>query len=252
VFVRRLTLIMVTVAVGAMFLTSCNGDDDQTSNNLTPGSRKTAARQSPIPGASPGTSITAEGTQPPTVRAGTSGPQRLSIDADPGNGSGPCDIVDDVRSVATGDEFDVAVCLGSADAAPIDGKLSTITIFVSYGTELTGVIKPGDGLNDLDSNPNFVQGPGMGGADWDCNVLDDPVAAPVAAPSPARITCTTVDLRPNSTASGTIALVTLTLRAASPGDATVAVGIGTSILADRYEALCGDNIECLSVRVTVR
>ena len=183
---------------------------------------------------------------------------QLSIDADETNGGGACTSIDASRVVSKGDDFQVAICLESSDKEPINGKLVTITLAMAYSPILAGVDRAGDGVSDLNGNPDFNEGAATGGTDWDCNLIDEPRAAPRTTPGPALIICITDDVQDNNLAGGTVALATVTLHAAESGTAQLSLGGSsqeTALLSGAIEFLCSsgtNRIDCGSATVAVR
>jgi hypothetical protein len=176
----------------------------------------------------------------------------LSIDVDVANGSGPCDIVDASVSVDRGSTFSVAVCLESPEAPPVSGALTVIEIHMEYGSQLSALAGSGDGMNDLNSNPDLNQGDALGGDDWDCNLLDEAASAPKASPSPARLVCTTSDFRYNQVQGETVALALVRFTAESAGSTDLMLG-ATGILAEFVELNCLDSTTlCRSASIEVR
>ena len=177
----------------------------------------------------------------------------LSIDVDVANGSGPCDIVDASTSVDRGSNVVVAVCLESPEAPPVSGSLTAIEVQLEYGSQLSAVSGSGDGVDDLDSNPDLNQGPALGGDDWDCNVLDQPASAPKASPSPARLVCNTSDFNWNEVRGASIALALIEFTAAGAGSTDLTLVGTTGILARFEEFLCLDaTADCRLARIEVR
>jgi hypothetical protein len=180
---------------------------------------------------------------------------RLAIDADPTD-SGPCNTIDDTRTVPRGTEFQVVICLDAAESPPTSGALTSLTLQLSYGPNLLAVARPDDGSTDLNGNPDFLEGPAVGGSDWDCNALDDPISAPRAEPSPTLLVCTTTDFAPNETASGAVPLASLTLTALDSGQSEMAFGDVTGVLGGErgiVESLCmNDDIACDPATIVVQ
>jgi hypothetical protein len=189
----------------------------------------------PAPGESPGPA--------PTARPTGENP-RLSIDADPTNGSGPCDPIDDRRSVGEGEEFNIAVCLEGTESAVVAGLITALTLDLSFGSQLEGVKRSDTSDVALNGNPDLNEGSHLGGTDWDCNVLDDDVSLPRPVPSPALLVCNTVDVQPNQLAAGTAVLASFALRVRDGGDARLDFADRTSILFDVLEGVCGDRMDC--------
>lgn len=107
----------------------------------------------------------------------------LALDMDPTNGNGPCDPVDSVRPVTSGDTFQVAVCLTNATTAPIDFQFD-----LNYNDDLNQCV-PSDcsGTTCLDGNPDAnvgstAFGGGTLGTGWDCNIMQ--VQGPVCDRDP--------------------------------------------------------------------
>jgi hypothetical protein len=79
----------------------------------------------------------------------------LALDMDPTNGNGPCDPIDDTRSLNAGDTFEIAMCLTDAITAP-----SNFDIRVIYDDSLDQCVPvdcPG-GFGCLDTNPDANAG----------------------------------------------------------------------------------------------
>lgn len=218
------------------------------------------ATQAPPPTSAPGATASAGAGSTPSANT-TSAPSavaKLSIDADATNGGGACASIDASRAVSKGDDFQVAICLESSDKEPINGKLVTITLAMAYSPILAGVDRAGDGVSDLNGNPDFNEGAATGGTDWDCNIIDEPRAAPRTTPGPALIICITDDVQDNNLAGGTVALATVTLHAAESGTAQLSLGGSsqeTALLSGAIEFLCSsgtNRIDCGSATVEVR
>jgi hypothetical protein len=203
---------------------------------------------------------------PPTAAVGTSATPapgaterprpaaaQLVIDADPGNDGGPCNSIDTSRSVANATEFNVAVCLESADRAPVNGNLTSLQLDLTHGPNIEGIPAAGDPLLGLDGNPDFLEGPAVGGDDWDCNALDDAVSAPRAAPLPVRLVCATTDFQANDTQGATVPLAIIRFRSGATGTTELEFSNAAGFIHSSDEALCGDGTaECASASIEVR
>jgi hypothetical protein len=182
---------------------------------------------------------------PPVIAHTGTGTAHLELDMDPTNGVGPCDVVDNAVTVAPSTVVNAAVCLNDALSPPINGSLLAASIILSYNSGLTASDVAGDGLADLDANPDFNQGAATGGTDWDCNQLNDAATAPSATPSPASMVCTTVDATPNILPSGVTHLATFTLTGVMGGK--VDFTSATELLSDdggAVDVFCGAGITC--------
>jgi hypothetical protein len=154
--------------------------------------------------------------------------------------------------VNQGADFTVAVCLESPGLAPVDGQPTAIDIRLAYGDGLTALSGSGDGVTDLDSNPDLNEGPELGGEDWDCNVLDEAVSAPKAS-SPAQVTCNTTDVRANDVSGDVIALATVRFTASGSGPQRLELVDVTGVLTFINELLCLDGTaDCRSATVNVQ
>ena len=105
-------------------------------------------------------------------RAGAQSTPTVALDMDPTNGSGPCDPVDNVRAIVTGDEFQVAVCL--TNGRPPGG----FQLYIKYDDELNQCVPAPDcaGTACLDGNPDAnvgstTFGSSNLGTSWDCNIM---------------------------------------------------------------------------------
>jgi hypothetical protein len=194
-----------------------------------------------------------ESSGAPVARSHSTGTAHLEIDFDPSTGSGPCDIVETTVDVDVDEVFDVAICIGDAQSAPVSGTLAGVQIQMPYGSALTGINVASDLSTDLEGNPNWNQGPELGGTDWDCNVTNTPGPAPRGAPSPAHIFCRTLDLMDNSIAGTQVHLATFSLQAADSGEEALnfdsnsiinnSIGVGAHV--------CGTHIACYGGTVLV-
>jgi hypothetical protein len=200
-----------------------------------------AATQTPIPTAISTAEAVSTRERPPAPV--------VSIDADPDNGSGPCDIVDNTVSVSAGQQFEVAFCLESGERAPINAALNTLELRAAYTNQIGGVAGSGNGTTDLDSNPDFNQA--AMGDDWDCNVADDPRSAPQAQPE-ILIACTTNDFQDNAVPGSSVMIALVRLNAVSAGQASITFTDRVSLLSGNQEALCVENqIQCNDASVNI-
>jgi hypothetical protein len=179
----------------------------------------------------------------------------LAIDADPGNGTGPCAPVDAARAINAGDVFQVGLCLLNSSSPPVGGGLTTLTLETAYTAQLSATNLVGDGVKDLATNPDWNES-GLGGsAVWDCNALNSPVSAPRASPSPAVMTCSTVTFA-DTPVSGDLMLAMLTLTAADAGVASLSWGINTTVFGGFNDMACFDVgfivIGCHNASITVQ
>ena len=252
---RRCLLVLVVVVAGAMV--ACGGGEANLGGPAatpTPPSTLGGPAATPTPPSIPG-GPAATPTPPPTGHA-----PRLAIDADPTDG-GPCATIEDSRTVKRGAEFQIAVCLENADQMPVSGQLTTLTLLITYPDALIAPNRAGDGVFDLNANPDLNEGDALGGTDWDCNVLDAEVSAPRGTPSPASITCMTNDVRPNSLGASPVHIATVTFSAVSASHAATLAFASvdnpagpsqvTSLLPSRVELLCGDNLECAGAQIVI-
>lgn len=125
--------------------------------------------------------ITPTPTSTPAPPPTPTDPTLLTMDADPTNGTRPCDPIDVVRTVATGDMYDVAVCY--------IGNPSSVQLTVDYDSLINNATDNGGSPSEnLDGNPNLNDGAGTGqvGVDWDCTLggLDPPSGG-----DPATLKC---------------------------------------------------------------
>jgi hypothetical protein len=201
---------------------------------------------------------------PPSPPASTA---RLSIDADPTNGSAPCDPVDAFKQVTTGEIFAVGLCIEDAQLPPVNGAFVTGQFSVNYDLPLTASDVNADPIDGLDENPDWNE-EGLGGAsEWDCNALDVINSAPNATPSPAWIVCSTNDVRDQEIPEN--ALLAMLRFDAPQGTGTtelrwnaIAPGRVTALLAGRDEPFCeqapppplgpgGPRIPCIGATIEV-
>jgi hypothetical protein len=177
---------------------------------------------------------------------------RLSVDADPTNGSGVCDPVDSSRVVGIGVAFSVAYCLEDANLSPISGGFNTATLLLNYTAPLSGTVVAADNNFDLNGNPNWDETGLSGPQSWDCNLTQDSTGAPRATPSPARIVCATISAN-DQPVTGIEVLAILSFDAAGVGGTVPLSWDGaTSILAGPNEVLCADDsLECLDATIDV-
>jgi hypothetical protein len=93
----------------------------------------------------------------------------LSIDADPSNGNGPCNPIDNSRQAVRGDVYDVAIC---TENMPPPTSLD-LTLRHDH-TKSTRTPNPGNSPDHLDGNPDINEGPGPGavGSGWQCGPAD--------------------------------------------------------------------------------
>lgn len=212
--------------------------------------RTIAAGTTPTPSAGRTTTATPGSTRTPAAPPAAA---RLSIDADPDNDGGPCKSIDKSRTVSTGDQFTIAICLEAVGKPPVNGKLNTLAIEIAYGTNIAGLARSDDGTQDLNGNPDFNDGADTGGGGWDCNLLDDPRSAPRAAPSPALIFCSTDDAQDRQLAGDTVLLAVVTMQAAEAGTAQLTFGARTDLLSGNTESSCPENTtDCSGASIEVR
>jgi hypothetical protein len=186
------------------------------------------------------------------VLADSQGASHLHIDADPTNGSGPCNPIDTTTSVLPSDPVAVAICLEEADIAPLGGGFTSATLRVNYaGAGFSASNVTGNGTTDLDANPDWNEA-GLGGAGvWDCNQLNISNSAPKASPSPADITCATNNVQ-NQAVPATAYLALLTFAPApASGALTLTFSSETSILSGFFEGFCGGDLACTGATVSV-
>ena len=147
---------------------------------------------------------------------------RLSIDADPTNGSAPCNPVDGERTVAVGSTYQVAVCLENQPDAP-----SGFQVQVLYDGNLSQAPEVPDVAPALDDNPDAnAGGTTFGaqslGANWDCTAfgVQMPVGNDPNTPdkADATIACLADILNPDTTLVSTGALAVITFNAVAGGD----------------------------------
>jgi hypothetical protein len=153
--------------------------------------------------------------------------------------------------VGNGQEFQVAVCLEDASRLPASRGLNTLDIRVSYGPSIAGIARNGDGIADLSGNPDFNED-GMGGADWDCNLLDEATSGPQAPVSPAKLTCSTNDVQDNQVDENVAAIAVIRFRAAASGSTELSFVDTSSILSSAAELLCLDgSMNCDGATISV-
>jgi hypothetical protein len=113
------------------------------------------------------------GPTPNLTPSPTPGVLHASIDADPDNGSGPCNPIDTRGTGYIGLSYDVAICLES-----MPKELGAFSFLVNYDggmSSCTDIACPtGDCLDDNpDANAGTTSfGPTNLGAGWDCNPVD--------------------------------------------------------------------------------
>jgi hypothetical protein len=194
-----------------------------------------------------------------TAPAAGSPAAQLELDFDLTNGAGPCDVIDAATPVPVGATFQVGLCLTNYNDAPIGGILTSATIWVDYnGTIVNAPDVVGDGMTDLDSNPDWNQAGSTvpGGGNWDCNSLDAPASAPNGTPPPALIVCDTSNVQAATLNSPLLATLTFNaIGAGGPSPIRYTDAIQdpkpTSLLPTTTELLCGVDITCLGGQITV-
>ena len=170
-----------------------------------------------------------------------------SLDANPWNGSGPCNPIDTLADVSAGD-YEVAVCIESATAA-----LATFEFGVSYDPALTSCTDVACPSGDcVDDNPDANAGATLGsgvptspslGGGWDCNILDtvEPSWEPTCqkdGSAEAWLACWSLT-GPFTTPTGDVAfplaIVTFTTLAEGVDD----LALGDIVMGDRWSTELG-------------
>jgi uncharacterized repeat protein (TIGR01451 family) len=193
----------------------------------------------------------------PEVMAHTgTGQAHIEIDADPTNGGGPCDpaFIDASRTVFAGDSFQVAICLGDSDQAPINGLLNTSSLFMNYsGAFISAPNEPSDLTLDLDSNPDFDQAAVDQAAQgtWDCNQVNALAGAPVGNPSPAKVDCTTSDANNTVLDTPYVRLATVDFDAVTAGISNLTWDNSTNLLSGVTNPQCDVDIICHDADIEV-
>jgi hypothetical protein len=107
-----------------------------------------------------------------TQDASAQGTPALALDMDVTNGSGPCDPVDNVGAINSGDTYQIAVCLSNSPSPP-----AAFQFDLKYNDDLNQCV-PVDcaGTTCLDGNPDANVGSTTFagtdlGAGWDCNIM---------------------------------------------------------------------------------
>ncbi|MEX2246812.1 MAG: hypothetical protein WEC75_09000 [Dehalococcoidia bacterium] len=188
----------------------------------------------------------------------------MVIDADPTNGTRPCDPIDTTRSVSIGDQYTVAVCVtGSGGEAPnaftavvvYDGSLNVAPECdadgmapVDPGTILCG--GPNDTGTALNDNPDANDGDDPGGlklgSGWACFggfVITAPVGEDPNTPgvADANISCTAAISGPDLDLTADPGLLaTITFRALAAGVENLTFGLDSNVFAEN----CGSSITC--------
>lgn len=153
------------------------------------------------------------------VAQGGAGPH-LAIDADPGNGSRPCDPIDDIRMGApTSGSYTVAICLADSAGAPDAFEARLV-----WSGGVATAPEVADTAPALDDNPNANNGAGPNGlgTSWDCTGFglafpkgNDPATAGV---NDAYIVCNDTTFGSNSVLTANPGLLaTLTMNASGAG-----------------------------------
>ena len=184
--------------------------------------------------------------------ADNQGVPHLELDADPSNGTGPCNPIDASRTGApTTGTYAVAICLDE-NGGPPDAFEITLNYSGSPASIVSAVAGPTTG-DALDANPDFNQavGPAGSGTNWSCTGLG--FALPIATPSPAHLLCNNKSFVAGElTASpGLLATFTLTANGSGPvtfsfstdGTAGVNSPVGTNLV-------CGVDMLCPGGTVT--
>ena len=179
-----------------------------------------------------------------TAFADTQGTPHLHIDADPTNGTRPCDPIDASRTGApTSGTYQVAVCLVESAGSP--DSFEAIVNWSGGVATAPEVANTGDGLAD---NPDFNDGasPNGFGTNWSCTsfglaypVADNPITSGV---TDARIVC-----NEKSFAAGTMTaepglLALLTMTASGTGFMTYEFNTDSSFNSPAFT-----NINCAAV-----
>ncbi|MEX2246809.1 MAG: hypothetical protein WEC75_08985 [Dehalococcoidia bacterium] len=179
----------------------------------------------------------------------------MHVDADPANGTAPCEPIDANATKQVGEPFHVAICLDQADGPPISGGLSVAILELAYSAPLDGVSVPSDLTADLDGNPDWKQENVGGGGAWTCNVLNLAESAPIAGSSSAQITCTTVSYVNQPVASVVHLADLIFLAPASTGISQITWGDVSALLAGNIEVGCAyepaDKIDCVGATIDV-
>lgn len=180
----------------------------------------------------------------PSASADNQGVPHLHIDADPTNGTRPCDPIDATRTGApTSGNYQVAVCLQEGMGSPDAFELRVIwSGGVATAPE---VANSGDALAD---NPDFNDGaaPNGFGANWSCTAfgLAFPVAdyPTTASETDARIVCNEKNFTAGTMTAepGLLALITMT--ASGSGMETFEFGSDSNFNSPAF-----NNINCATV-----
>jgi hypothetical protein len=97
---------------------------------------------------------------------------KLALDMDTTNGNGPCDPIDDTRSVNVGDTYEIAVCLTDAPAAPASFGIEVFydnTLDQCVPVDCAGNVKCVDGNPDANAGTTSWTTPDLG-PDCDCSI----------------------------------------------------------------------------------
>jgi hypothetical protein len=185
----------------------------------------------------------------------------LALDMDPTNGNGPCDPIDDTRSVNAGDTFEIAMCLTDAITTPKDFD---IRVIYDDGLDQCVPVDCPAGIGCLDTNPDANAGattwtsPSLGD-DCDCSIGGElpPVCDQDPGTGPGKgqtlLFCNCMPPATLSVGEGTSApLGMITFKNVQPGTDHITFGpssvsdSGFMVIADCDETQCfGGTLETL-------
>lgn len=175
----------------------------------------------------------------------------LAMDADPANGTRPCDPVDATAAAAVGSTYTVAVCLGDYTANDVE----SFELFInndqtlSFAADPQGSEEPQNGGSGpecekcLDDNPDVNDGDDPAGfklgGGWDCSAFG--IAPPWSEMLPIHLVCNADILSPDKDLSANPGLLaTITLQAKNGGSDTLSFASNTAIgMSTSQHGSCG-------------
>jgi len=184
--------------------------------------------------------------------SGTQAGFHLAMDADPHNGTRPCDPVDASATAAVGSTYTVALCLGGYTANDLEAFVLSINNdqALSFAPDPQGSEEPQNGGSGpdcekcLDDNPDANDGDDPTGfklgSGWDCTGLG--FVRPRSEVLPINLLCNADIVSPDKDLSANPGLLaTVTFRADSAGVDTLTFASDTTIgHATAQDGSCGD------------
>lgn len=208
------------------------------------------------------------GQTPPWGHAsGTQAGFHLAMDADPVNGTRPCDPVDASATAAVGSTYTVALCLGGYTANDVESFELSINNdqTLSSAPDPQGDEEPQNGGSGpdcgkcLDDNPDVNDGDDPAGfklgGGWDCTGFG--FAPPRSQTLPIHMVCNADIVSPDKDLSANPGLLaTITFQALTAGSDTLSFASNTAIgMSTSQDGSCGDVatdiIDCFGATINI-